>query len=307
MKYKLESDGVTQGLLLSWMECRQKAEYVCDRWVQARPAMQTFGYGNIMHDIVAQVHLLPEAPDEDELDGVVQQVLAKYGDLYLHRAKAKDVELFEIMGINAERVAQAYVEQWHTDWTDKDWVETEMTFRVKVDGIWIRGKIDDILRKGKQWWVFETKTRSTITDKTVRQLQMEFQSQVYSLAIQQIRNKRPAGVLYNVVRNPGLKVGKGGLGGFAERLSADINSRPEWYFRRFAIVTPKAESEAFLVQFKRILNDYRKWCHGDLQTWRNYGACFSGWFACPYLDFCVSGSRVGYRRRAKIFEELEDS
>ena len=115
MKYKLESDGVTQGLLLAWMECRQKAEYVCDCWVQAKPAMQTFGYGNIIHDIVAQIHLLPEAPDEEKLDSVVEGVLAKYGDLYLHRAKAKDVELFEIMGINAERVAQAYVEQWHTD------------------------------------------------------------------------------------------------------------------------------------------------------------------------------------------------
>ena len=305
--YNATSDGVTQGLLAGWMTCRQKAAWACQRWCLRRAAIDTTGFGDMAHQALSRLYRQDRVPTDDEVSDVVNDITGKFEAEHLQRAKAADIEKFEILGINLEQVLQGYVRQWESDWAEQAWVETELSFRVNVSGIPLQGKIDGVVKRGTKWWIFETKTRTQIADNMVRQLAIDFQSQVYCLALEAIRGKRAAGVLYNVIRNPGLKPGKGTLGGFAERLRSDISSRPEWYFRRFEVVGNKDDQEKFAANLALVLDEFRRWSEDkspDMQ-WRNYAACFSSWFPCDFLDLCTSGSTTGYYQRELMFPELE--
>jgi len=304
-EYNAEQDGVTQGLLACWMTCRQKARYVCEHWSRKRSALDNTTFGSLTHEALSRMYRVEDVPSEDVVTDIVNKVIREFEAEYMHRAKASEVEELEILGINMEQVLLAYVRRWASDWEGDQWVDTELSFRVKVVGIPVQGKIDGVVRRGTKWWVFETKTRSQIADNIVRQLAVDFQSQVYGYALEGIRGKRPAGVLYNVVRNPGLKAGKGNLGGFAERLRADIDSRPDWYFRRFEVVGDKADQAAFAENLKVVLGEFSLWAAGQSPCWRNYAACFSSWFPCDYLDLCSTGNTAGYVQREHLFPELE--
>jgi len=302
--YNVATDGVTQGLLAAWMTCRQKARWACERWSQKRPAINTTGFGDLAHQALSRMYRLKESPTEDDVADLVSRLTTEFEKKHLQRAKAEDLEFLEILGINLEQVLQAYVRRYEEDWLGDQFVETELDFRVLVNGVPLRGKIDGVVRRGTKWWVFETKTRTQIADNLVRQLAIDFQSQLYCLALEAIRGKQAAGVLYNVIRNPGLKPGKGNLGGFGERLRADLEGRPDWYFRRFEVVGVKADHAAFASNLAVVMEAFKEWAAGG-PCWRNHAACFGSWYPCDFLDLCTTGNTTGYIQRDVMFPELE--
>ena len=308
--YNCAKHGVTQGWLQSWLACRQKTRYYSELWSSLKES-RNFWYGGVVHEALERLHKMGEVPNDEDVKQIVEDCMATlYEELEKGRAKKDDMEAAELLHVNVEVVVSAYVNHWSEDWSDRNhWVETEFEFNIDVEGVPLRGKIDGIVRRGKgndNWWVFETKTRSQISDDLPRQLAVDFQSQVYQYAVARTYDTVPKGVYYNIVRNPGLKLGSKTLPEHRERLAEDIEKRPDWYFRRFEIIGDPSDNKDFVNDLKKIIQEYKLWCQGLRPCYRNRGACYSGgFFSCAYLDACISGNMIGYYKRDRLFPELE--
>jgi hypothetical protein len=94
-----------------------------------------------------------------------------------------------------------------------------------------------------------------------------------------------------------------------EKLQADIDSRPEFYFQRFEVPRLESDIQEFQAELWDIAKDIHL-CRKNNLYYRNTSACRNYNSLCPYYGFC-SGELIidplpeGYRRADKVHEELE--
>jgi hypothetical protein len=114
----------------------------------------------------------------------------------------------------------------------------------------------------------------------------------------------PVGIVYDLIRKPSIQPCKGeSVDEWRERLLADIDSRPEFYFQRAEIVKSAKELssiEADLWDIAHVI--------GAERIHKNPGACQL--MGCAYTDLCTADSPLirsaGYKHeRAHIELELE--
>jgi hypothetical protein len=212
----------------------------------------------------------------------------------------------------AKAVFPAYVARWHADDVKRKWVEVEQVFDILDFGDFrLRGKIDGVFEaKNAALWILETKTASQISEETLSQaLAFDFQSLWYVHAVEKKLGRKVAGVLYNVVRVP--QIGKGddkSSGGFVDKVRADIDKRPEFYFVRFEIPFSKGARERFNLETESKLIEFRRWIAGELPTYKNEFACRAKW-NCTYLPVCACGGdpvAAGFKQSGELFSELKD-
>ena len=198
----------------------------------------------------------------------------------------------------------------------------------------LAGKIDRIVQlPDGRLAVLETKTTSSSLDDGSdywARLRLDSQISLYVYAARQL-GFDVATVLYDVVRKPEIGVlratpaekrkftKEGRLyanqrdkdetpAEFAERLSADIASRPDFYFARREIPrldSDLAEAQAERWQQAQLLRDCQR-----LKRWfRNTGACLHP-YRCPYTEICFTGAKpeqslpLGFVRIENVHPEL---
>jgi hypothetical protein len=88
-------------------------------------------------------------------------------------------------------------------------------------------------------------------------------------------------------------------------LQGEIIKDPDHFFKRYEIVYSHEDFQRFEYELMSKLAEFRAWLHGELPTYRNEKAC-TGKFNCPFLTACSTGSMVGYAKRKRMFEELEE-
>lgn len=199
----------------------------------------------------------------------------------------------------------------------------------------LAGKIDRIVRlTDGRLAVLETKTTSSSvndgSDYWAR-LRLDSQISIYVYAARQLGFDVET-VIYDVVRKPEISplratppekrkfTKEGKLYGnqrnvdetpdeFAERLTADIASRPEFYFARREIPRLEAdltEAQAEWWQQAQLLRD----CQRSGRWFRNTASCLQP-FHCPFTEICFSGANpeqslpAGFVRVDNIHPELE--
>lgn len=202
-----------------------------------------------------------------------------------------------------------YWERYSAEDTRKNWVALEEVFHVPYKGVPLRGKRDGLFRyAGKTpLWIMEHKTKGQISENEITSvLNFDFQNQFYLAATMLERGECPKGVLYNVIRNPGLKFGKTEtLSQYAKRIAKAVEGDPDHYFKRYELAYPQSQIEEFLEgelewKIQQFILNYR----GHRPTYPFQSGCV-GRGACIYLQACSSGVMEGYIQKA-LFQELQE-
>lgn len=307
--YTIEQ-GVSQSMLAQFVTCRTACRLMLDGWRSPTPKRAT-QFGSLIHALLeswygdsSEQRISSEAP-------VVFQRVARDWEKRAAKEGDKPEEVQADLAM-AKAVFPAYVARWHADDSKRKWVEVEQVFDfVDSFGFRRRGKIDSVFEaKNSALWVLETKTASQISEDTLSQaLAFDFQSLWYVQAVEAKLRRKVAGVLYNVVRVP--QIGKGddkASGGFVEKVRADIEKRPEFYFVRFEIPFSKGARERFSAETEAKLVEFRQWLDGKIPTYKNEFACRAKW-NCSFLPVCACGGdpkAAGFKQSGELFSELKE-
>lgn len=176
----------------------------------------------------------------------------------------------------------------------------------------IRGRFDAILRKGNgKLWLMENKTKSRIDAEGLTSVlsSMDLQTMLYCLAIRKEYGETPEGVLYNVIKKPGLrqKIGET-TEEYLARIQQDVEDKPNDYFMRWHV----AIREKDLLDWEaRSLNPMLEqvWVWWDsikqnpLDPWKsphhfiNPEGLYTRYGKSRYFDLLTRGAPVGLVKR----------
>lgn len=307
-------DGVTQGILSTYNDCKQKAKISAQGHTQQKLG-HALEWGIVAHLILEKLHKLQSAkpkrwsPDEGLVVSTVNAVTDRYRRKHGQRWDGKRAEEFDHDVCQMIAVFPAYFNFWVK--RPLDWVQVENTFAVpfRVPGfskeVMLRGKLDGVYSSGGQW-LFDAKTKSQIVESNfgetlLRDLQINF----YMLALKIMSGKVPKGFLYNVIRRPGLKLGKNeSLPDHVKRIRAHIADEPENYFKRYEVCIEASDLAAFQTELQGLLGEFLNWWQAKMPS-RLFGMpCVGKYGMCENIGICYNETYTNHRMKEVMFEEL---
>ena len=318
MLYDIIKHGVTQSALMNYLNCRQYAKLSLEGVRPKRPASY-FRYGEICHSVLEHVYTLVMGggitmyPDIEEIEVHVACAVKKYEDKNKLFKNPEDEQIAELQSVMLEVTIYEYFKYWFKeDFKKVKWLEQEREFEFPVNintlnvPILLRGKRDASYMDGKNICLFETKTKSQIDDNTFYELlALDFQVDLYALSLEYDYKKMPSGCRYNILRRPGQKLGKNeSLKAFKDRLTIDVQDRPDHYFVRYKIDLGKKHMEDFKKELRLILTEYFQWVMKEIPTYKNTRSCISRYGTCQYLPICAYGNMTGFHIVKGIHTEL---
>ncbi len=227
----------------------------------------------------------------------------------------------------ADSLLRGYLQRYQGDWTGKysfsnptvkpdKWLGLEDQFKFDYrfeDGLVvpIRGMFDGVFTaKQGTTWLFETKFLSRVDEEGLEDLlPFNLQVMLYLTALYERSGDKPAGVLYNVVRRPGLRQKKNeSLREFSDRILEDVVGRPDHYFIRWDMTITQGE----LANWRRtfldpVMREIRDWAEGTGRHYANPDALITKYGRSDFYELIVRNNPAVYYKRAAPFNELEDA
>ena len=298
LKFRPEKHGVTQSLLNSFNKCKVLCYYKIRGVSAKRKKRDALDFGSLFHETVAVLYRRSKAPSKKRVRKTVR--------LVAKQLEIKDEKLIDM----CKMLAVEYFLHWKGDFTKTDKRTTELEFSVKLKDLNcpIRGKVDAWFRIRKEEWMLETKTASRINwQELLELLGFKLQHLLYLWARWRLKRVAPFGVLYNVVRKPGLRRSDDETyADFLKRCREHIRKKPDHYFIRREIRIRKSELKAFEVELVKMVREFLRWHErGTKGTYRSSVACAGRFGMCEFAKLCATGSFEGYRVRDRFHQELD--
>ena len=315
--YSPERDGVSQSLLGKWMACRQIARLDLQGW-SSKTTPAAMLQGTIGHAVLQHVYEgqrkkeIGEIPSTEQFSKILKLVekMWRAENPRISSTTAQDLE----MALLLMRVTlPLYFEYWRKDDKKLIWEKLEGEFKIPFslkDGrkTFIRGKMDGVFKRSGLW-LFETKFKGMINEGDILStLNIDLQVMLYLWALSKVHKVSPSGVLYNVVRRPGLKLGKKEtLPQLGKRIEKDIHKRPEFYFFRFEVAMDKDDIKKWEFEFEQMVADFLDWWSGKSGHYKNTGNCITKYGRCQFLQVCSAGQYFNLVKRKRVFKELDEA
>lgn len=306
--------GMSISFLILWLTCREQARigYV-EGLRKINMASEPIEFGSCFHDLLADVYACKDRPHSD----YVAKCVAKYEkrrnkELGVLTGKQQET-MDKIYGLN-DVLMQEYLRHHKRDFGEKStirstavtpvkWLALERKFTVMhrfADGrkFPIHGIFDGVFEDKKgDLWLFETKTKAMIdADGLPLVLPWDIQVMVYLIALKRVTGRVPKGVLYNVIRRPGHRIGKKETKPeFYARMKNEVAMRPEHFFLRWEIVLPWSQVLNWKKEFlEPCLQDLRNWWEGG-PHYMNPCNIIGKYGRCDVFDIIVNDCKVGYK------------
>lgn len=319
-------DGVSQSLVGCFRECREatRLKFV-EGWTPMSNSL-AIEFGSCFHWALSQAYAKKKLPGA----AFLKTVLEDYHKVWLGTMnppittaqQERQAQAYEL----ARAVLPAYLNRWEGDWTGSyklgnttvkpvKWTGLEQEFRIPCelpDGrtVILRGMRDGVFEchKGKTW-LLETKTKALVDEEGIADiLQVNFQVWLYLYSIFLETHDLPKGVLYNVIRRPGLRQGvKEDTFQFMHRVQDDIEKRPDHYFIRWQMdVTKKELMHWVRAVLHPTLQDLCNWYDGSAPHYMNDNALMAKYGRSDMFKPIVLGRYEGLFKRQAAFNELSD-
>lgn len=302
--WDLWRDGVTFSFISSFLECREQTRLAYCELLNRKDDAYPLMYGSLIHWVLAKLSK-KQNPDPAE----IALEIAMYDHQYVRDTLTSEVkrEQWKTLCALAQALLEGYVEHWAEDWSDKDWTALEQPFATPYkysDGkeTRIRGVRDGVFRSRRgRLWLFETKVKSRINHEQIKEtLPWNLQVLLY------LWSYPPPGILdgvvYNLVRWPSIRTGD-----LEKRLRKDIKDRPTYYFHRLHQEIGTSEVKQFEEQILRpVMEEIRMWYEGKLPHYMNPHALVNVYGKSRFYDYLLYGSTHLYKRRDKVFNEIEE-
>lgn len=328
--WSFDKDGISQGFIHYFLACREQTRLAYkELWTSHyEPLFREFG--SCYHWLLGQIYSGHKVPRNTSAINIMigqYHLLWKKENPRPNQARLNQQDL--VYGL-CEKVLPAYLKRYDGDFSGKykmgynvvrpvRWIASEKMWKVNYPfdsgflHVLIRGRFDQVFEdKKNKLWLFETKCLSIIQeDNIVNTLPEDIQCLLYLLAIKLVYKKKPAGVLYNIVRRPGLRQGKDEtIKALLGRVEKDVNNpkRQDHYFKRIEMVIDWSEVELWQKKFLDIiLMEIRNWDMGEAHHWMNPDALTSKYGRCTLFDMLVKGDKSKFYRRKTVFNELQDN
>jgi hypothetical protein len=324
--YVFERDGVTVGLLDKILSCPMRGTLAqIGGWTPVK-FKGSLAFGNAVHYALEMAYsAFRDNTEPERLPTVAYSALKDHErDLKeeLFEVNQQDPKIFEevaeIYG-TARVLLSKYFPYWEADFYGGiKWEGLEEVFsrpyQIQVPppvgpiSTFLRGKIDGRFNVGKgkrRTWLMDHKTKTHIDDIAIQdRLSYDLQTRFYTFNSWEIHGSQPAGMLYNVLRRPGLRrKATEKLPEFLRRVEEDITKRPDWYFVRYEVVLSPDDYEAFAVELESMLRVAYAWYRGSYH-FKNSAACQTPYGTCDFARICGRQFYGGLYQRVDPFPEL---
>lgn len=300
-----DPDGITQSLITSYLKCRREFLFKLNRWTNAKKA-KSYAFGSIAHETLDKVYTY--YMEHKKLPGLT--LIKEWVNTYdkgrpnwLPLSKAEEIERYK--GVCYVLITE-YIRYYRDDFKPGRLLGAEDLFDNRWHNYRLRGKKDLRFLIAQKIWIMETKTSSRIEEETLMdRLSFDFQNLFYVHNEEVSEKRNVEGVLYNILRNPGLKVGGLSLLQYCNKVRKDIRKRPGHYFKRYEIPYTPADKSEFKKELVVILSEIHQFLmDGKIRAYKNPRSCV-GKFPCSFLKACSTGLMMGYKQNEKLFKELE--
>ena len=237
-------DGVTQSLLQKFKVDKDRAHKHVVRGLRETNRKEAMEYGSIFHKLIevgslmgkkytrskmleAAKLLFQEKLRDEESAMLVKIAIAQY-DKY--RVWEKTRPQYKVL--EAEPVFRENLKLPAFHFNPNDCVSLRVPENTIIP---LRGRIDEVLEIDGGMWIQENKTKSRINVQFLQEtVPCNLQVMFYALC-SELKYGRPCrGVIYNVIRKPGLRQKvKESDKEFIDRIAEDIDAQPDHYFIRF--------------------------------------------------------------------------
>lgn len=277
---------VSASSLMDFLTCRQRARFRLDRW-RLKVEMIQRAYGTLLHDCLACGYKWCQKTrarrvSSAKIEGLIRSDVVQPWI----NAQSGDIDKLLELGEVACALIPLYFLHWYPTGVPKG--QAELKFDAKLWGVPVRGRLDLLLNHV----IHETKTMSRIKpNDLILQAELSLQNRFYMLALGTTKYKPIKGLVYDIIRKPQLKRGKQeNINEFAERVSADIQTRPTWYFQRITMAAAR-EPQKIRWSLRQAIREYRLWREGHLSTYQNTTACV-GEFVCDFAEVCSGDQNI---------------
>lgn len=327
--WDLDRDGLTYSLLSKFVVCPERFRLSAVEGWEESGLKTALEFGNAFH------YALEKSPQPYE-KSLNEFQRSKLEGASIRPNEREDLEVLMAM---VAGLLHGYQRVWEKDHSSMRFLYQEQTFEFfypltmddgRVQNIRLRGKWDGVFREvrdNNRLWLLETKTKDDIdSDGLARTLPQDLQTMLYCLSIEKALKEPVSGVLYNVVKRPGIRPKKGGKTGMCEsirdyelRLKEDVLTRPDFYYHRFVVQLSPGDLDRWCVQtFDPLLRHVVRWWDSiktnPFDPWaspyhyrRPFGI-YDGLAAGrrgDFFDLLTTGSYSGLRQKSSVFPELE--
>jgi len=313
----LFNDGVTYSFLDEFQKCREQARLSYVVGYTQVEMVEAFEYGNCIHACLEAYGKANREPINHN------RVLNDYREKRLKSLPASERTEFNRIVETARLVWPAYLSWWTAKkgmetLPDCEFVSLEEDFKfthILPEGkeIILRGRFDGILRYQNKLWLMENKTKSVVDDRIADYLPHDMQTMMYCHCVQQKYQEPVAGILYNVVRRPGLKYSTKdpSLNNLLQRIAADLQERPEFYFLRWNVYLDTNDIARWVDRvLNPILRNVMLWWDeiktNPFDPWsipnrvHHYASpagLYTQYGRCNYFDIMTKGNDYGFKLR----------
>jgi hypothetical protein len=325
--YDPERDGVTFSLLTTFKGCREKARLFLMGWTSKKSSLGLV-FGSLTHGIQQKMYedvrdgRLREVPSEDYIKKLCRRVEKQWKEEN-PRADGESVQYLEHSMILLEALMPLYFRYWKKDF-QLLWDRVEAVFKVPIEidhpqrpgrvlKTFVRGKMDGSFRRSAKGRpvLFETKTKAYLNEQGEADLAdilpHELQANIYLLHLWALEKVLPEGLLYNIIRRPGLRQKKKeNIVKFAKRVADDVRKRPEFYFVRMQMSVTRKDLERNEMEMRDLVADFLMWWNGLAGHYKNSDHCQNKYGRCANLGICSRGDYSGFYKRETVFRELAD-
>jgi RecB family exonuclease len=246
-------------------------------------------FGNLWHWMLSRAHDT-RYKKQMNLDRTLTEVDGEWR-LDHPQAYEKQIQEWQMSLAKTRALWPVYAKKFAGDWKRK-WLGVEKNFSVKYEitnkrttklhGIW-----DGVFEDSKQLWLQETKTKSQIDEFEIEDtLHLDNQVMMYLWTMQEVYGRQPAGVEYNVIRNPGMRLkAQETLPEFERRLKEEIRRDDDHYFKRWRLTVTKEQLwEWRLTQLHQILLRIENWATMDGPHYVNTKALIGKYGRCEMFN-----------------------
>lgn len=303
--FDIRRDGISQGLIMCFMKCRREFLLRLNEW-GTEENKKSFANGSITHDTLDKIYTHYQKKGKLPKFTTIKQWVDRYDKEnpgWLGPSHKKDMARIKTL---VYVIVTEYIRFYKADFEKHEILGAENIFDVRWKGFRLRGKKDLRFKMDGKVWILETKTMARIQEEDlVDKISFDFQSLFYTHAEEVEYGHEVSGVIYNVIRNPGHKLGAGEtLFQFQNRLRREIRKNQNHFYKRWHIPYSRAEKMEFKQELLWKLKEIEMLLRGDLKVYRNEKNCVTR-FRCTFLRACACGKLVGYSQSHPLFTELQ--
>jgi hypothetical protein len=312
-------EGVTQSAIGKFLQCPEQFSLEYIEGVTTTRFQIPLEFGSIWH-------LCLEHQFDGDATKTCERITREYREKKVPNLKVPaDREALDIALTQIRTIFPIYCDYWSKKDREITWVKREEKFRFphtlpSGKTIDLRGMRDGVFRnKNGTLGLFETKTKSNIDETAIADtIRSDMQTLLYCYSLQRDYGEDPSNIIYNVVRRPGLKFRKDDtLPLYAERLAAEVNKKPDYYFIRWNIdVLPSDISRFVETTLNPVLERFLHWW-GSVSLdpfnrfqspyhFLNCNELYGKYGRASTYEYIVRGRKGSYMQRSCPFPELAE-